>query len=168
MHTSKLLVAALGLTASLTFTGCELFEDGFDQPVSVHSYPTGANVTVNGESMGQTPVTLELGRLKAHQITLEKEGYKPSNETVMPTRNQAGKGYVRFGLMEDTGLYYDLQPSPVRASLVTELLPPTKGVDAYSEMSYLITEADAKLAFGQISPVEHKYIVDQIVTFYTN
>lgn len=168
MHTSKLLVAALALSASFTFTGCELFEEGFDQPVTVYSYPTGADVVVNGDTVGQTPTTIELGRLKAHQITLQKEGYKPANETVMPSRNEAGESVVRFGLMEDTGLYYDLKPSPVRAKLVTEVLPNSKGPDAYNDMANLITEVDARLAFGQIDPVEHKYIIDQIVEFYTN
>ena len=166
MQTPKILVAASALLASFAFTGCELFEEGFEQPVTVYSFPTGAEVSVDGDSVGKTPVTVELGRLKAHQFVLTKSGYKPQKETVMPTRNEEGKGLVRFGLMEDTGLYFDLEPQPVRANLVTDVLPNSKGIDAYAEMSTLITEVDQPRESGQIGPVEHKYIVDQIITFY--
>ncbi|WP_309386715.1 PEGA domain-containing protein [Cerasicoccus frondis] len=168
MQTPRILVAASALVASLTFTGCELFEEGFEQPVTVYSFPTGAEVTVDGESIGKTPCTVELGRLKAHQFVLEKSGYKPQKETVMPTRNEEGKGMVRFGLMEDTGLYFDLSPQPVQAQMVPDVLPNSKGVDAYSEMATIITEVDQRRESGQIGPVEHKYIVDQIVNFYAN
>ncbi|GHC04440.1 PEGA domain-containing protein [Cerasicoccus arenae] len=168
MHTPRILVASLALAASITFSGCELFEEGFEQPVTIYSFPTGADVTINGESYGKTPATVELGRLKAHQITLEKTGYKTMNESVMPTRNDAGESLVRFGVMEDTGLYYDLSPRPIKAQLVTEVLPNSRGPDAYSEMAAIITEVDARRESGQIGPVEHKYIVDQIVGFYAN
>jgi len=86
----------------------------------------------------------------------------------MPTRNEAGKGMVRFGVMEDTGLYFDLKPNPVKSQMVTEMLPDSKGPDAYNEMAFLINVVDARREAGEIGPVEHKYIVDQIVNFYTN
>ncbi|WP_309398639.1 PEGA domain-containing protein [Cerasicoccus maritimus] len=168
MHTPRILVAASALIASFTFSGCELFEEGFEQPVTVYSFPTGADVSIDGESVGKTPVTVELGRLKAHQLVLNKTGYKPQKETVLPSRNDEGKGLVRFGLMEDTGLYYDLGPQPVQAQLVPDVLPDSRGIDAYSEMATIITEVDQRRESGQIGPVEHKYIVDQIVNFYAN
>lgn len=168
MRTPKILVAATALATTFALTGCEVFEEGFEQPVTIYSFPTGADISINGESVGKTPATVELGRLQAHQITLEKAGYKPLNETVMPTRNEAGEGYVRFGLMEDTGLYFDLTPDVVKAQLVTEVLPSSRGPDAYSEMAELIAEVDARRESGQIGPIEHKYIVEQIVEFYAN
>lgn len=168
MRTPNLLVASLAVSLSLTFTGCKLFDEGFEQPVTIYSFPTGADVMINGESVGKTPATVELGRLKAHQITLEKAGYKPLKETVAPTRNAAGESLVRFGFMEDTGLYLDLEPDVVKAQLVTEVLPNSKGPDAYMEMATAIAEVDARREAGQIGPVEHKYIVEQIVAFYAN
>lgn len=168
MHTPKILVAALAVSLSLTFSGCELFNEGFEQPVTIYSFPTGADVSINGESIGKTPATIELGRLKAHQVTLEKSGYKPLKETIVPTRNAAGESVVRFGLMEDTGLYYDLTPQVVKAQLVTEVLPNSRGADAYADMASAIAEADSRRESGQIGPIEHKYIVEQIVTFYSN
>ncbi|MGE9295635.1 MAG: PEGA domain-containing protein [Puniceicoccales bacterium] len=168
MHTPKILVAGLAVAASLTFSGCELFDQGFKQEVTVYSFPTGAKLTVDGQEAGTTPATLELGRLLAHQVVIEKPGYKPYKEVITPVRNEAGESVVRFGLAEDTGLYYDLSPSPVKAQMVTEVLPTTRGPDAYNEMASLITEVDQRREAGQIGPVEHKYIVDQIVTFYSN
>lgn len=157
----------MSLALASLFTGCELFDEGFDQEVTVYSYPTGAEVTVNGENLGKTPAKVELGRSIAHQIELVYPGYKTYKETVTPVRNADGKALVRFGLMEDTGLYFDLDPSPVKAQMVTESLPRYVGPNAYEEMAALITEVDQRRESGQIGPVEHKYIVDQIVEFYT-
>jgi len=167
MHTPKILVAGLALAASFTFSGCELFEKGFDQDVAVYSFPTKANLTVDGQQLGQTPADLKLGRLIAHQVVIDKPGYKPYSEVIAPVRNEAGSGLLRWGLAEDTGLYFDLEPNPVKAALVTDVLPYSRGPDAYNEMASLITEIDQRRENGQIGPVEHKYIVDQIVAFYT-
>jgi len=166
MHTPKTLVAGFALATAFAFSGCEIFEKGFDQEVAVYSFPTAAKLTVDGKDVGQTPANLELGRLLAHQVVIERPGYKPFSEVITPVRNEAGSGLLRWGLAEDTGLYYDLEPNPVTAQLVTLSLPNTRGPDAYNEMARLITEVDQRRESGEIGPIEHKYIVDQIVAFY--
>ena len=62
--------------AYLTVTSCAtIFSPGPD-PVSFSSDPDGATVLVNGVSMGETPVTLELETNKEMQVTFRREGYK--------------------------------------------------------------------------------------------
>ncbi|WOO41735.1 PEGA domain-containing protein [Rubellicoccus peritrichatus] len=148
--------------------GCETFDKGATQEVAVKTFPAGATVMLDGEDIGRTPTEIELSRKIPHRVILKKEGYKTIDATIAPVKNEAGQGYVRFGLMDDAGLYYDLDPNPVEINLVPAVLPPSRGPDAYEEMATIIAEVDQKREAGQIGPVEHKYMVDQVIEFYSN
>lgn len=50
--------------------------------LALTSVPSGANVTLDGEFQGQTPLTLELSPGKAHQLDVFKPGYKRYNSSV--------------------------------------------------------------------------------------
>ena len=50
--------------------------------VNLTSTPAGANVTVNGEFAGQTPLTLELSPQRSHRLSLSRPGYRRHNETL--------------------------------------------------------------------------------------
>lgn len=68
------------LTASVVsvamFTGCAGMFSGETQMLTVKSSPAGANVTINGMPIGQTPLTAPIGKKKDILITLTKDGYK--------------------------------------------------------------------------------------------
>jgi hypothetical protein len=56
--------------------GCaSIFSSGPD-PVSFGSDPEGAEVLVNGERRGATPVTLQLHPDKQYIVTLRRQGYE--------------------------------------------------------------------------------------------
>lgn len=76
-----------------TFVGSETFTD--DKPkvvtvklrrqfgfITVASYPTGADVSVNGEKVGQTDYASGRVSLGTYQIRVEKENYFPKDTTV--------------------------------------------------------------------------------------
>ncbi|MEM1111463.1 MAG: PEGA domain-containing protein [Pseudomonadota bacterium] len=50
--------------------------------VALTSRPAGANVTLNGEFQGQTPLTLEVEPQRSHRITLSRPGYRRNSTTV--------------------------------------------------------------------------------------
>jgi formylglycine-generating enzyme required for sulfatase activity len=50
--------------------------------LALSSKPTGANVTLDGEFQGQTPVSLQLTPDTPHRLAVFKPGYKRLNETV--------------------------------------------------------------------------------------
>lgn len=50
--------------------------------LALSSVPSGANVTLDGEFQGQTPLTLEVSPGKAHRLDVFKPGYKRYNSTV--------------------------------------------------------------------------------------
>jgi hypothetical protein len=155
------------VTLSL-LSGCRYFKEGAPQTVSVYSFPAGADVRMSGEVVGQTPMELQLGRKVSHQIVLEKAGYKPYTQAILPTLNDLATSRVKFQIAEDLGYYYDLQPSPVEVQLDPSILPNSRGYDAFGEMTELVLEVDRQRESGQIDPVEHKYIVDRILQFYGN
>ncbi|UCC82233.1 MAG: PEGA domain-containing protein [Gemmatimonadota bacterium] len=81
-------IVVLGLAAA-ALTGCAtIFSPGPD-PVEFGSDPEGAEVIVNGQSMGYTPVTLQLRPEKTYTVTFRKNGYEPSTVT-LTTHVQAG------------------------------------------------------------------------------
>lgn len=153
---------------ALMLSACKTFDQGSDQAVVVQSYPAGATVYMDGESLGETPVTLELARKLSHRVIIEKAGYKTIDATIAPVENQAGQSTVRFGLLDDAGYYYDLDPNPVQIQLTPDVIPATRGPDAYGEMTAIIADVDAKRLNGEITPAEHKYMVEKVVEFYSN
>jgi hypothetical protein len=81
-------IVVLGLAAA-ALTGCAtIFSPGPD-PVEFGSDPQGAEIIVNGQRMGYTPVTLQLRPEKTYMVTFRKDGYEPTTVT-LTTHVQAG------------------------------------------------------------------------------
>ncbi|UCC73941.1 MAG: PEGA domain-containing protein [Gemmatimonadota bacterium] len=81
--TRKMLVGAGLALAAVVLMGCAtIFGPGPDD-VGFGSEPEGAEVIVNGELMGHTPVTLKLRPEKTYVVTFRRDGYEPA--TVMLT-----------------------------------------------------------------------------------
>lgn len=58
-------------------SGCATVIKGRYQLVSFSSTPEAATVTLNGRTLGQTPLTIELKKSTGQEVVFEKEGYKP-------------------------------------------------------------------------------------------
>ena len=88
MMRNRLVLIAL-VSATVGLTGCAtIFSPGPD-PVKFGSDPQGAEVIVNGQSMGYTPVELELRPEKTYTVTFRKQGYESATVT-LTTHVQAG------------------------------------------------------------------------------
>ncbi len=75
--------------------------------LELSSVPSGANVTLDGEFQGQTPITLEVSPDRAHRLAVFKPGYRRHNSTVQlaaattdsqSVKLQAQLGEVRFNI----------------------------------------------------------------------
>jgi len=139
---------------------------GVPQEVVILSFPTEASVYVNGEAAGITPLTIDLPRKVNHEIRLEKRGYNPAVKYVTPVPNEKADNFIRFGLQKDLGYYVDLEPSKMKAKMRSELVPTSIGADPFEKMAVQALRADAKLEAGEITPLEHKYIIEQIIEFF--
>jgi len=58
-------------------SGCASIVKGRYQEVSFQSMPDGATVTVDGRTLGKTPITANLLKSSGRIIIFEKDGYKP-------------------------------------------------------------------------------------------
>ena len=171
MSTLPRLLLSLSI-AAFTFSGCKTvesaFRSGLPQPVTIDSSPSNAEVYVDGEYKGVTPLTLELPRKVTHEVALEKDGYIVMRKFFTPTRNERSEDFVRFGLAEDLGLYFDLTPTDMMANLRHALIPLVASTEPFEEMAYRVMLADALLDSGAISSDEHSTIYNELVEFYTN
>lgn len=96
---------------------------GTRQNIGISSNPTHAQVWIDNQYMGQSPMIVELSRKYNHMIRLELQGYQPYE--IACTRQLSGWvfGNVVFGgligLAVDaiTGGIYRLTPEQVQAEL---------------------------------------------------
>ncbi|MGZ0654031.1 PEGA domain-containing protein [Coraliomargarita sp. W4R53] len=160
------ITSVLIALSSLMFSGCASFESGVPQKVIILSFPTEASVYINGEATGITPMEIALPRKVTHEIRLEKEGYNPAVKYFSPVPNEKAENFVRFGLQEDLGYYVDLEPGTMKTELKSGLVPNSTGADPFERMAQQALAADRQLESGQITPLEHKYIIEQIIEFF--
>ena len=164
MKTPFYILSALAL--SVFFSACASFEKGAPQDVVIASFPTEASVYINGEATGITPLTVSLPRKVSHEIRLEKAGFNPAVKYFTPVPNERSENFVRFGLSQDLGYYHDLEPAVMKAKMKSDLVPNSTGADPFERMVQQALEADQQLEAGEITPLEHKYIIEQIITFF--
>ena len=160
------IISALAL--ALLVSACASFEKGVPQQVVIVSFPTEASVYIDGIATGITPLTVDLPRKVSHEIRLEKPGYNPAVKYFTPVPNDKSHNFVRFGLAQDLGYYHDLEPSVMEAKMRSELVPKSMGADPFERMAQQALQADQQLEAGEITPLEHKYIIEQIITFFVS
>jgi hypothetical protein len=121
----KLLIIVFGL-ALLPLTGCATIIHGRHQTVGISSSPPGAKVTVDNQSMGVTPVNLELKRNQEHTVIVSLDGYESWSGTLQPSASGWLWGNIAFGgligLAVDfgTGGAYNLHPEDLSATLTSK------------------------------------------------
>lgn len=90
------LTIVVMLTAIATLSGCASLFNNKTPSVDVASNPEGATVYVNGNYVGETPVSVDLSVRKEHTITFRKEGYREKTYQVSRT---VGIGWVILDIL---------------------------------------------------------------------
>ncbi len=155
----KKLFLLTALAALLT--GCN---SAFQERVAVNSSPEGADVFVNDQLVGRTPVTVTLDKNGVYELRLAKEGYKDKVVSLASIRQDS---FVKFGPLVDMGYYRELSPSPVDAGLQPTFLPEYPGLNAFNDMTSNILKVDQMRKEGKISQQEHSYLIKTITDFYS-
>ena len=157
-------------TVIVIFSGCTSFEKGtfrgLPQEVIILSFPTEASVYINGVATGITPMKIELARKLTHEVRLEKMGYNSAVKYFSPVPNEKADNFIRFGLERDLGFYVDLEPGVMETEMISGLVPTSTGADPFERMAQRALAADEKLEAGEITPLEHKVIIEQIIKFF--
>lgn len=71
-----ILTAALLVVGSLTLTGCATIIKGSHTGIDIESDPSRAQVYVDGELIGETPLDVALRSNRSHVIEIKKEGFE--------------------------------------------------------------------------------------------
>lgn len=87
----KISAVIVLMSLILVLTGCATIFTGGRGKFQATSSPQGADVFVNGEKMGQTPLTLRLKTKGEYKIVIRKEGYKEQSFRIT---NKVGVGWV--------------------------------------------------------------------------
>lgn len=119
----KYLLPILLVTILFSAQACGSIMHGSTQQVGISSSPSSADVTINGQSYGTTPMIVDLKRKDSHMVTIELDGYQTYETTL--TRSTSGWvwGNIVFGgligLVVDasTGGMYKLTPEQLEAEL---------------------------------------------------
>ena len=141
-------------------------QKGVSQEVTILSFPTEASVYINGEAAGITPMQVALPRKATHEIRLEKRGYNPAVRYFAPVPNEKAENFIRFGLSRNLGYYVDLEPGTMKTKMQSDLVPSSTGADPFERMVEQAFLADQRLESGEITALEHKYIIGQIIEFF--
>jgi hypothetical protein len=67
----------LALLVTLAMPGCATIANGRYQAVSIASEPPGADILLNGQFVGATPMSVRIRRRGPAEIDLHKTGYRP-------------------------------------------------------------------------------------------
>ncbi len=162
-----LVPAVLASGLLILSSGCAVFSKGRTQTVVVRSTPEGATGLVNGVKVGQTPFKIALNRSSAYTIELRKAGFENTPVVILPVANEYEKRFLRWGVDYELGAMTDLTPGDIKVAMKPAMPAVAEG-DRFQEMTYRVLQADALLAANEISKSDHKYIVAEIVKFYTN
>lgn len=159
---------ALAALTALFASGCATVTHGPNQRVSITSSPEGAIVTSNGKRIGVTPLTANLSRKHAHEITIEKDAYSSESVMLMTVPNKPSQSYIQFGIDDLIGAHSDLEPSNVTVQLTPLILPETVGENGFNDLAAKVVEVDEQLENGRISAEEHRYLISRLLEFYQN
>ena len=119
----KIITIALIISLFLLTSSCATLFKGTSSKLDLNSNPQGAQVYVNGNYMGDTPIRLKLESKNTYNIEFKKEGYE--TKTVNIT-NHVGAGWIVLDILAGlvpviidaaTGAWYELDQKNVNAIL---------------------------------------------------
>lgn len=141
----------------MIITSCATIVSGSRQYVGFSSRPSNAQVYVDGQMLGNTPLLTNLERKQNHRVSIELAGYLPFETILTRKFNGWYVGNIVFGgvigLIVDpiTGAIYNLTPKKINASLSedTRAFNQDKKSDLYIEVT--LVEDDSNLQkIGQL------------------
>ncbi len=93
----KCIVVALAVSIVVSTSSCASIISGTKQSVTITSDPSDVEVSIDGESAGRTPLTVELRRKEDHLIKAVKEGVGEASVTTTKKSNGWIWGNLLFG-----------------------------------------------------------------------
>ncbi|MBI4546130.1 MAG: PEGA domain-containing protein [Gemmatimonadetes bacterium] len=122
----KSFLAAAGLALILmAAAGCAALFNSKTDPVAIQSMPSDADIYIDGNLRGRTPITLELQAKKTYTIVFKKPGYR---DQAFELTNTVGVKWVILDVLGGlvpvivdaaTGSWYELDTKVVNVTLTS-------------------------------------------------
>lgn len=125
----NLIILLLTLSPIALLSGCATIFKGKTQLVSINSNVKGADVVVNGITVGKTPYNGPIQRGSSTTVTLIKDGYETKTATLSTEFEPIFWGNIIFGGLlgsttdSSTGAMYSYAPATIILDLETTALP---------------------------------------------
>ena len=87
----RFLMVGIVLMSVVSLVGCATLFKQKSRTVAFDSDPQGAEIYINGNRMGKTPLPMNLSNLKAVTVTFKKEGYDDKTYII---NTKVGGGWV--------------------------------------------------------------------------
>lgn len=122
----KKAIAVVCVVSFLSMSGCATLFKGTTENVSMESSPVQADVFVNGQLMGKTPLQLKLATKKEYVVEFRAEGYQPRTYHI---NNRVGAGWIILDVLGGlipviidaaTGAWYKFDQDNINAQLVRQ------------------------------------------------
>ena len=132
--------------------------------VLVESMPSGADVYISGELVGQTPYAERLDSSFSHEVIIKKAGYADQNFVISTVES---KPLIRFGALSKADYYKNLSPKEVVFKLKPDFLPSEPEEDTFAGLSKAVDTANKLRDEGKIEGSEYKYVLTAVADFYS-
>ena len=125
----KRTLAVGTLLLSISLSGCATLFSSTNKGVMFTSEPTGAEVIINGQSFGKTPLSLNLKQKGDYAVTFRAPGY---DDRAYRLNNHVGGGWIILDVLGGiipvvidaaTGSWYSLDDSSVHGVLPASRIP---------------------------------------------
>lgn len=135
---AKKSILLTGLGISMLLTSCATLMQGTYQSVGIASHPSNANIWVDRNFVGVTPLIVDMSRKDNHIVRIELDGFH-SYEAVF-TRKLSGwvfgnivfGGVIGLAIDAISGGIYMLTPDQIQAELQSNSITVSKmGQDSY-------------------------------------
>ena len=184
MKTWLKITAVIAIVSLGFFTGgCATIVKSTTQTISVTSSPAGADVRLDGDPVGRTPLSFKAKRKYDHLVTIEKAGYNPSYVAVTRSIGGAvfgnwllGAGTLGLGAVAGwgtdaaSGAQYNLNPAMIIVALSAVTAGPPSAAASRSSAAVLIDDLqklDELRGAQKVSAEEYTKIRTRLVEAYS-
>ncbi len=148
-------------------TGCTSTSFLSKETLKVDSNPAGADVWINGEQRGRTPVDVRVPSGDMYYVEIRREYFRPEKVEVFSHLSDSGRSGVRVNPLVTRGYYSSLSPNPVKVDMVSVLIPEDPDAPkTWEEFSSRLNQLYLWKKQGSISDGIFKVIHRQLIDYY--
>lgn len=147
----------LGCVCAITLTSCATIMNGRCQTVGITSDPACADIYIDQQYKGKTPMKASLTRKDSHTVCIECDGYEPYSFRFEPRfskwtiGNIVSWGLIGVAVDAGTGAIFRLTPDQVQVGRDNKALAQLKEDDKF--VTVVLNADPSWEKIGQMKPI---------------